>query len=122
MRVVEVAEFYSPTGGGVRSYIDRKFDAAAAAGHELFVIAPSPDDGFEPLREIHRGRLTLEGRVGRHDDLDERRSLPGSLVGSLEGLLDLAAKDEGHGFRKKTNRDFYQKAIVTFLEKQRAPK
>jgi dipeptidyl aminopeptidase/acylaminoacyl peptidase len=31
----------------------------------------------------------------------------------------LAAKDEGHGFRKKTNRDFYQKAIVTFLEKQR---
>ncbi len=34
----------------------------------------------------------------------------------------LAAKDEGHGFRKKTNRDFYQKAIVTFLEKQRAPR
>ena len=31
----------------------------------------------------------------------------------------LAAKDEGHGFRKKENRDFYQKAIVTFLEKQR---
>ncbi|HTU67237.1 MAG TPA: prolyl oligopeptidase family serine peptidase [Steroidobacteraceae bacterium] len=30
----------------------------------------------------------------------------------------LAAKDEGHGFRKKTNRDFYQKAIVTFLAKQ----
>jgi dipeptidyl aminopeptidase/acylaminoacyl peptidase len=34
----------------------------------------------------------------------------------------LAAKDEGHGFRKKTNRDFYQKAIVTFLEKQRTAK
>jgi alpha-1,6-mannosyltransferase len=48
MRIVEVAEFYSPTGGGVRSYIDRKFDAAAAGGHELFVIAPSPDNGFEP--------------------------------------------------------------------------
>ena len=30
----------------------------------------------------------------------------------------LAAKDEGHGFRKKQNRDFYQKTIVTFLEKQ----
>jgi dipeptidyl aminopeptidase/acylaminoacyl peptidase len=30
----------------------------------------------------------------------------------------LAAKDEGHGFRKKTNRDFYQKTIVTFLERQ----
>jgi dipeptidyl aminopeptidase/acylaminoacyl peptidase len=34
----------------------------------------------------------------------------------------LAAKDEGHGFKKKTNRDFYQKTIVTFLEKQLAAK
>ena len=34
----------------------------------------------------------------------------------------LAAKDEGHGFRKKPNRDFYQKTIVTFLEKQLAAK
>ena len=32
----------------------------------------------------------------------------------------LAARDEGHGFRKKANRDFYQKTIVTFLEKQLA--
>jgi dipeptidyl aminopeptidase/acylaminoacyl peptidase len=32
----------------------------------------------------------------------------------------LAAKDEGHGFRKKSNRDFYQKTIVTFLERQLA--
>jgi len=32
----------------------------------------------------------------------------------------LMAKDEGHGFRKKQNRDFYQKTIVTFLEKQLA--
>lgn len=47
MRIAEVAEFYSPTGGGVRSYIDRKFEAAAAAGHELFVLAPAPEDGFE---------------------------------------------------------------------------
>jgi dipeptidyl aminopeptidase/acylaminoacyl peptidase len=30
----------------------------------------------------------------------------------------LAAKDEGHGFRKKSNRDFYLKTIVTFLEAQ----
>lgn len=48
MRVVDVAEFYSPTGGGVRTYIDRKFEAAAQLGHELFVMAPGPSDGFEP--------------------------------------------------------------------------
>lgn len=27
----------------------------------------------------------------------------------------LAAKDEGHGFRKKPNRDFYLKTLATFL-------
>jgi dipeptidyl aminopeptidase/acylaminoacyl peptidase len=32
----------------------------------------------------------------------------------------LAAKDEGHGFKKKPNRDFYQKTIAAFLEKQLA--
>lgn len=48
MRVVDVAEFYSPTGGGVRTYIDRKFEAAAQLGHELFVVAPGPQDRFEP--------------------------------------------------------------------------
>lgn len=29
----------------------------------------------------------------------------------------LAAKDEGHGFRKKSNRDFYLETVATFLEK-----
>ena len=34
MRIVDVAEFYSPTGGGVRTYIDRKFEAAAQMGRD----------------------------------------------------------------------------------------
>jgi len=34
----------------------------------------------------------------------------------------LAARDEGHGFKKKTNREFLQKTTVTFLEKQLAVK
>lgn len=48
MRIAEIAEFYAPNGGGVRTYIDRKFHAAADAGHELFVLAPGPRDAFEP--------------------------------------------------------------------------
>ena len=36
-----------PRGGGVRTYIDRKFEVAAQLGHELFVIAPGPEDRFE---------------------------------------------------------------------------
>ena len=40
MKIVDVCGFYSETGGGVRSYIHQKFDAAREAGHELTVIAP----------------------------------------------------------------------------------
>lgn len=28
----------------------------------------------------------------------------------------MLAKDEGHGFRKKSNRDYYNNAVVLFLE------
>ena len=40
MRIVDVNEFYSPTGGGVRTYVDRKMTLLAEAGHELIVLAP----------------------------------------------------------------------------------
>ena len=40
MKIVDVAEFYAPNGGGVRTYIDQKMAAGAALGHEVVVIAP----------------------------------------------------------------------------------
>jgi dipeptidyl aminopeptidase/acylaminoacyl peptidase len=33
----------------------------------------------------------------------------------------LAAKDEGHGFRKKGNRDFYQETVAAFLARFAPP-
>jgi alpha-1,6-mannosyltransferase len=47
MRIVDVNEFYSPTGGGVRTYLDRKMGIMADLGHELIVIAPALEDGVE---------------------------------------------------------------------------
>jgi alpha-1,6-mannosyltransferase len=47
MRIVDVNEFYSPTGGGVRTYIDRKMGIMADLGHELVVIAPGREDRVE---------------------------------------------------------------------------
>ncbi|MBY0521346.1 MAG: glycosyltransferase [Sphingomonas sp.] len=47
MRIVDVNEFYSPTGGGVRTYIDRKMTIMAEMGHELIVIAPGRADSIE---------------------------------------------------------------------------
>ncbi|HTU63321.1 MAG TPA: glycosyltransferase, partial [Polyangiales bacterium] len=54
MKIVDVAEFYAPRGGGVRTYIDLKLRAARAHGHELVVLAP----GAEDREEVHAsGRI-----------------------------------------------------------------
>lgn len=47
MRVVDVNEFYSPTGGGVRTYIDRKIGIMNDLGHELILLAPGVDERIE---------------------------------------------------------------------------
>lgn len=47
MRVVDVNEYYSPTGGGVRTYIDRKMTIMADMGHELICIACGTEDRVE---------------------------------------------------------------------------
>jgi alpha-1,6-mannosyltransferase len=47
MRIVDVCEFYSPNGGGVRSYVDRKMLLLAEMGHELIVLAPGAHDSIE---------------------------------------------------------------------------
>lgn len=47
MRIVDVNEYYSPTGGGVRTYLDRKMRILAELGHELTVIAPYDEDRIE---------------------------------------------------------------------------
>ncbi len=47
MRIVDVAAFYSPEGGGVKTYIDRKLKAGPTAGHEIWIIAPGEGDYIE---------------------------------------------------------------------------
>ena len=47
MRIVDVNEYYTPTGGGVRTYLDRKMAIMADLGHELIVIAPGREDAVE---------------------------------------------------------------------------
>jgi alpha-1,6-mannosyltransferase len=47
MRIVDVNEFYTPTGGGVRTYLDRKMGILADMGHDLIVIAPGYEDAVE---------------------------------------------------------------------------
>ena len=50
MKIVDVCGFYSETGGGVRSYVHQKFDAARVAGHDLTVIAPGAESRIQAFR------------------------------------------------------------------------
>ena len=40
MRIVDICEFYSPTGGGVKRYVDQKLGFAPRFGHDITIIAP----------------------------------------------------------------------------------
>lgn len=48
MRITDVCAFYTPTGGGVRTYIDRKLAAGPASGHDVTIIAPGAETFVEP--------------------------------------------------------------------------
>jgi len=50
MKIVDVCEFYSPTGGGVRRYINQKLALAGKFGHELTIIAPGAETRMEAAR------------------------------------------------------------------------
>jgi alpha-1,6-mannosyltransferase len=70
MRIVDVNEFYSPTGGGVRTYIDRKMGAMSDLGHELIVIAPGRENAIEErpgggrVIYLKAGRLPFDHNYG----------------------------------------------------------
>ncbi len=49
VKIVDVNEFYAEQGGGVRTYVHAKLQAARAAGHELVVVAPGPADAETSL-------------------------------------------------------------------------
>lgn len=47
MKILDVCAFYSPRGGGVRTYIEHKLKAGPARGHEIVILAPGEDHGVE---------------------------------------------------------------------------
>ena len=69
---------------------------------------------------ITKPLLVVQGLNDPRVPASESQQMVAKIRGRGGEVWYLAAKDEGHGFRKKPNRDFYQKTIVTFLEKQLA--
>ncbi len=43
MRIADVSAFYTPLGGGVRTYVEAKLRAAVRFGHEMIVIVPGAE-------------------------------------------------------------------------------
>jgi alpha-1,6-mannosyltransferase len=74
MRIADVCAFYTPAGGGVRTYIEAKLKAAARFGHEMVVVAPG--ERHEIIRRgpgavlvtIPSPRLPLDRRYRYFDD------------------------------------------------------
>jgi dipeptidyl aminopeptidase/acylaminoacyl peptidase len=65
---------------------------------------------------INKPLLVVQGLNDPRVPASESAQMVAKIRGRGGEVWYLAAKDEGHGFRKKTNRDFYLKTMVTFLE------
>ncbi|WP_260921896.1 glycosyltransferase [Novosphingobium sp. 9] len=44
MRIVDVCAFYTPHGGGVRTYVEQKLAVGPKLGHEIVILAPGDRD------------------------------------------------------------------------------
>jgi alpha-1,6-mannosyltransferase len=85
MKIVDVAEFYSERGGGVRTYVRQKLAAGARAGHDVLIIAPGAADAEETvdggsIRWVRSAPEKLDSRYFRfvdpqpvHDILDREQ-------------------------------------------------
>lgn len=47
MKIVDVCAFYTPLGGGVKTYVERKLALGPAMGHEIVLVVPSDSDRIE---------------------------------------------------------------------------
>ncbi|MEO6248451.1 MAG: glycosyltransferase [Sphingomicrobium sp.] len=86
MRIVDVCAFYTPHGGGVKTYVDRKLATLPAMGHEIIVIAPGPRNSVverapgavlvtiaQPALPFDRRYHFFDDRAALHDTLDTWR-------------------------------------------------
>ncbi|HZA09993.1 glycosyltransferase [Mycobacterium sp.] len=85
MRVVQVANFYGPRSGGLRTAVDRLGAEYCAAGHEVFLIVPGPRAARSRLRTgvvricVPARRIPFTGGY--------RAVMPGPVTAVLEALV-----------------------------------
>src|SRR5687768_12805984 len=69
VKILDVTEFYSERGGGVRSHLALKGHVLCQLGHEHVVVAPGAEDGEAALaREVPRARvIRVRGPASPYD-------------------------------------------------------
>jgi len=72
---------------------------------------------FNNSTSIRRPLLVVQGLNDPRVPASESEQMVARVRANGGEAWYLAAKDEGHGFRKKSNRDFYLETVAAFLEK-----
>lgn len=88
MKIVDVCAFYSPAGGGVKTYVDRKLAVGPAMGHEIVLIVPSDRDGVE---HVDQGARIIH--VASPQLIVDRRYRYFEAAAPVHALLDAEAPD-----------------------------
>lgn len=88
MKIVDVCAFYSPHGGGVRTYVEQKLRIGAELGHEIVILAPGDDDAVTE-RGANARIVTLKSPRFPLD----RKYWYFSSAGQLHDALDALAPD-----------------------------
>ncbi len=68
---------------------------------------------------IRKPLLVVQGLNDPRVPASESEQMVAKIRANRGEVWYLAAKDEGHGFRKKTNRDYYLKTLATFLARMK---
>ena len=84
MKIVDVTEFYSERGGGVRSHLATKSHVLCQLGHEDIIVAPGPRDEDAEVYRAKDGSSSGRARVIRI----QGPSLPYDPTYHLLGRLD----------------------------------
>ncbi|MDM8011926.1 MAG: hypothetical protein QUV08_13280 [Parasphingorhabdus sp.] len=77
MKIVDVCAFYSPMGGGVKTYVRQKLAIGPTLGHEIVIIVPGSGHGVEHFGRDARivtipgKKFPLDGRYHYFDDAGE---------------------------------------------------
>ncbi len=88
MRIVDVCAFYSPQGGGVRTYVEQKLAIGPKLGHDITILAPGARDEIIE----HGPHARIELITSPRFPLDRRYSYFADEV-ALHDALDRAAPD-----------------------------